>query len=368
MAKQEISYALLLNDNVGLPNSKLTQIEAVIKITGEDDPLTLQKMRDVTDDVFKKQRTGLNNLVKTSEQQLADAPTNKQFKNRLDELHKLLGRRLKAIETELQKELTAYCKKDKELAAIYAKNKKLFYASTAWNSAKAFNASMKAFEEGTAGALVGGVNPATLAAMKTCYDLSRDLYSLAKEVKTYSTSEAKQRKIFKEALLKVTAIKPPNAIPKSLIDAVEAAVKPYPQKLMDIEMNAKAAAKKLDKLLKASPPLAKVDNLIVKANAMQGSRTIKAAISEISKTHTRVQSGKAFLKYTNSKLIEAKKREEDDQSWVGWAWEWANDLNGKYNDYDAVTGDPDTYIEQMDRLFTAYTTGQEELEKLASRM
>jgi hypothetical protein len=367
MAKKEISFALVLSKNLGLPNTKLEQIEAVVVVSGSTDPLTLQKMREVADPYFKAKRKGLNTLIETREKEIAAAPTRKQFENRLRGFHKLMDERLKTIEKDLQKKLTEFCKKDKELGAIYARNKKLFAVETTWSSAKIVNASLKAFAEGTAGALTGGLNVATLKAVKTCYDLASDLVGLGKEVKSYYTSEEKQRKIYKAALLKVTAIKKTDPIPASLVKGIEDAIKPYPQKLMNIEMNAKTAAKKLDKLLKASSPLSKVDDPIVKAQAMKGSRAIKAAIKEIIKTHKRVQSGKAFLKYTMTQLVQAKKRQKDDQGWLAWGWEWANSINESYNDYDTITGDPDTYIDQMDQMYTAYGKCMEAMEKLSSR-
>jgi hypothetical protein len=136
---------------------------------------------------------------------------------------------------------------------------------------------------------------------------------------------------------------------------------------MAVEMNAKAAAKKLDKLLKASPDLLKVDDPIVKAHAMKGARAIKATINKIIETNKRVQSGKAFLKYTMAQLVEAKKREKDDQGWLAWGWEWANSINERYNQYDTLSGDPDTYIDELDRMYTAYGNCNEAMEKLSSR-
>ncbi|MFT5423737.1 MAG: hypothetical protein ACI89L_001525 [Phycisphaerales bacterium] len=367
MAKKEISFSLVLPKNLGLPNTQLEQIEAVVVVTGSTDPLTLQKMRDVAEPYFKAKRTGLNNLIETREKEIAGASTKKQFATRVSGFHKLMDERLTTIEKDLQKTLAEFCKKDKEMGALYAKNKKLFAVETAWSSAKVVNASMKAFDEGVAGALTGGLNVETLKAAKTCFDLASDLLGLAQEVKAYYTSEEKQRKIYKAALLKIMVIKKEDPIPSSLIKGLEDAIKPYPQKLRDIEMNSKSVAKKLDKLLKASPPLAKVDDAIVKAQAMKGSRTIKAAIKDVTQAHVRVQSGKEFLKYTMTKLVEAKTREKDDQGWLAWGWEWAKSINESYNDYDTITGDPGNPIEEMDQMRTAYEKCSEAMEKLASR-
>jgi len=365
MAKKKISFALVLSSNLKKPNTQMQQIEVVLEVTGDTDPLTLQKMRDVANKSFLKKRSGFNGIIAQTEKVLAQLKSKKTFESKLKGFHKEVDRRLKDIEKDLDKQVTAFCKKDAELAAIYKKTRNWFAVKATWDGSKIASASMEALAKGTAGALTGGLNMATLSAVKTCVDLARDIYKLGKEAADYHRDEAKQRKVIKAVLKKLTSLKPPKSVGKTAIDAVEEAFKPYPQKVLLQRQNAKETAKRLDKLLKQAELIKKVDHPQVKAYGIKGRRAISEAIKGVIAADRKHQSATDFMKFVDKSISNARKREFDDRSWASWAFDWTVDLYDKYAEFESKFNLEPEWTDFVDVIVDAYDDSLEKMQELA---
>jgi hypothetical protein len=112
----DISFALILNENLKNKNLKIKQVESVIEVKGDLDPYQLQKIRDHVSDSVQARRKTINDLIAGKAKQAVAAKDGKQRKAIIAEVDAAIHKSAAAFDKKMQESITAFCEKDIELA------------------------------------------------------------------------------------------------------------------------------------------------------------------------------------------------------------------------------------------------------------
>lgn len=297
----EISFALLLEQNLKLKGLPLKQIETVITITGADDPQTLQKMRESVKDSFLARRKNLNDLIATAYsdmQKLAAKDKVLARKKKLDEDMKLM---IATFEKDLNKRVADFCSKDAQVVQEYNAGRVKWAVKTAW---ALYGIVATVFEAATEGP--------QLSSLFDYIDTAKEIVATARDLITACQSENTVRDKIEKGLAKVKAIKPPATIPKDVLEKIELDIKVYKTKLGSVEMTARKASQNLQALL---TKIDKSKDLDAKKKA-QAEKMVDAMINRIIDLNEGVDQGKKFSQSSLDKIKNFEKRaKENPQSY-----------------------------------------------------
>src|ERR1035441_5603065 len=112
-----ISYHVVLPQNLTLKKLPIKQIEVILDITGAQvDPLTLQQIRDEDSlkQCFLARRTNINTLLQNTNTALGKIKSDKEGEALVNEFNKKLGTEIKTLQKELQTRADTFVQKQKK--------------------------------------------------------------------------------------------------------------------------------------------------------------------------------------------------------------------------------------------------------------
>ena len=243
----EISFALILSENLKNKSLKIKQVETIIDVKGKLDPYQLQKIRDSLEDSFKARRKTINDLIAGKAKE-AEKATPAQREKIIADVDAAIAKSVTAFDKKIQASVTDFCTKDAELEAAAASGKWSYWCNTAWDiGSLMWNGSSAVAETG--GALATGGATALLA-LKSLADLCLDFEKLCRTQADAWRSLDDQETRLKAALDAVRKVKKGAAVPQSLVDKAESALAPLGPKIDVVEKTTRSLAVKLDELLK----------------------------------------------------------------------------------------------------------------------
>jgi chromosome segregation ATPase len=340
----QISFALVLDKNLKLENLKLKQIETVINVRGDTDPVTLQRMRDAVRDSFQDRRKNLNALIAKSEGNLAKIKNRKDRQKAAKVALQAIDKQVKGFEKNLNTRIVAFCREEEKKTAEFDAAQVKWGIATMWSA----GAVLKDTVTGIAALFASAaLPPASLALGKAIADLALDMKGLYQDLRDACKSEADVRKDISNAFKKLKAIKKPKPVPKSSVNQLDKSIQLHKAKLDEIEMRAKQIGARLNGFLKLSekPGLSKNGKKILRG-------AIDKRIKEIVKLNTDLKKGRSQYTSFLSKYKQAKKRQATDAwSIVDWSLE-VYDVVNKLFSWTVEFGDVE---KQMDMLVTLST-------------
>ena len=317
----EISFALILSENLKNKKLKVKQVESVIEVKGKLDAYQLQKIRDSVEDSFKARRKTINDLIAGKAKE-AEKASPLQRKKIIAEVDAAIAKSTAAFDKKIQGSITDFCKKDAELEKAATAGKWSYWCNTAWDvGSLMWNASEAAAETG--GALATGGATALLA-LKSLADLCLDFEKLCRTQADAWRSLEDQEDRLKAALDAIRKVKKGAGVPQSLIDKAESALAPLGPKIDVVEKTTRSLAGKLDELLKKQDAKELKGRKAVKAL----NKTVQSTVENVSALGEGValrrkaqKSAKDSIKSATTKAV------SDPWSYVTWA-------RGIYEDFN----------------------------------
>ena len=318
----EMSFALILSENLKNKNLKIKQVESVIQVKGDLDPYQLQKIRDHVSDSVQARRKTINDLIAVKARQAVAAKDAKQRKVIIAEVDAAIHKSAAAFDKKMQASITAFCDKDAELAQAAKLGRWSYWANTAWDlGSLLWNGSEVATE--TAGAVASG-GAAALLALKALFDLCLDFEKFCTTQADAWRGLDAQEKRLNTALDVIKKTKKGSPVAQSDVEKAESALAPLGPKIDVMEKSTRALAANLDKILKTQVEK-KVTN---KAAVKKINDAVDAAVTAVSAAGTAIaQKRKAQTSAKDSIRTAMTKAKSDPLSWVNWARKLYEDYN-----------------------------------------
>lgn len=347
MAKK-FDFAFVLAKNLGLPHFPVSQAMATFTVTGDEDPLTLQQMRDAVHPQFVATQKKVNDFIQSRNGQIARLGFNDRLRKQdgrlIDEGNKTIQRFLDDFKKAADGELETFERKQAEKARKIAESPGTVATGVKWAISVAWT-----LYQGTKGAMdaLGAEGPLKIYdGIKSFIDALKDLMELlGKAQDQFASEKAVNGRV--RAALKAMAGK--KTFTESDVKALEELVQLYETKVLGMEMTAKSLSSKLTLAISRVPE---------KGIAPEAQRDAESKLDGLLKALTalgkKLQPVEKKLKLYKLNLGAAKAyaKKEKAQSWIAWtasksydfkdagwaAWEKdfadvADDLTDKVVDY-----------------------------------
>jgi hypothetical protein len=310
----EISFALILNENLKNKNLKIKQVESVIKVKGALDPYQIQKIRDHVSDSFQARRKTINDLIAGKAKEAAANKDPKKRSEIIAQVDTAIAKSAAAFDKKIQESITTFCEKDAELAQAAKTGRWSYAVNTLWDVGSLFwNGSEAAV--GTASAMATGGATAALA-LKALFDLCLDFEKFCTtQADAWRGVDAQEKKL-KAALDVIKKTKKGSPVAQSDIEKAESALAPLGPKIDVMEKNTRALAVKLDAILKQQIEKKVTDKKTVK----KVENAVQAAVTEVAELGAAIaKKRKAQLSAKDSIKSAMTKAKADPWSYVTWA-------------------------------------------------
>jgi hypothetical protein len=309
-----ISYNVVLPQNLILKKLPLKQIEVILDITGAPaDPLTLQQIRDEDSikQCFLARRKNVNDLIQQTDGVLGKAKTEKDGEAAVNEFNRKLEGEVKTLQKELQNRCDAFVQKQKKnVNDLFWAQAKLV-VRVVWAYAKYFKGGLEIGGKVTA-AVTAGLTPGgaflSVIAIKSLINTVNDLNGATNELLDAIEGERTQFVKLRDAIKELKKLKKPEKVPQSKIDAVANLMGPYGARLLGVDVAAKKTATKLDTLLNDLEK-GKFRN---EAAQKEMEDKVDALIKKIIERSKNVNEGRKLLQAAKDKVSDAGKRAVKD--------------------------------------------------------
>ena len=309
-----ISYNVVLPQNLTLKRLPLKQIELILDITGAQvDPLTLQQIRDEDSlkHCFLARRKNINDLITNTATALTKVKSDKEGEGAVNEFNRKLEAEIKTLQKEMQSRADAFVQKQKKkVNDLFWAQAKLVVRVT-WAIAKYFKGGLEISGKVVA-AVTAGVSGAgaflSVVAIKSLINTVNDLNGATDELIAAMEGERSQFIKLREAIKEIKKLKKPEKVPQSKIDAVSILMGPYGARLLGVDVAAKKSATKLDNLLKD------LDKGKFRNQSAQTEieNKVDALIKKIIARSQNVNEGRKLLQAAKDKVNDASKRAQKD--------------------------------------------------------
>lgn len=327
-----ISYNIVLPQNLTLKKLPLKQIEVILDITGAQvDPLTLQQIRDEDSikQCFLARRKNINNLIQQTNGVLENVKTEKDGEAAVNGFNKKLEGEINALQKEVQSRCDAFVQKQKKNVNDLFWAQAKMVVRVVWAYAKYFKGGLEIGGKVTA-AVTAGLTPGgaflSVIAVKSLINTVNDLISATNELESAMEDERTQFVKLRDAVKELKKLKKPEKVPQSKIDAVASMMGPYGARLLGVDVAAKKTATKLDTLLN---DLEK-GKFRHEAAQKEMENKVDALIKKIIARSKNVNEGRKLLQAAKDKVNDAGKRAVKDPTsfWdvAGYLWKAVDSL------------------------------------------
>jgi hypothetical protein len=334
MPKQEIGFDLILNENLKLRWLKLKQVQVVVEVQGDADPLMLQKIYDHVRDDFLSERKKLNDTIRTYNTNLDKTPKKRQ--ELYSHFQKNMDGRVKSITDMLQNEVNRFCQEEAKRAETAEASVKSgtmrAIVRCGWSAIKIVKDSVEAVGAGLTG--VG-----TPMGLKKIVDIAMDVKELFEDLVGQIRDEKKQRSLVKGHLDQIKKLKQDRDLKESSVKVLEDSIKLYADKLDRIDVQARNASRGLNGLLQEVSSLDGVE----KEKVALAEKGVDQLLKEIVKLSTGLRSGHEFLKKARLQLATARKAAKKDGwfslDFFGQLNNWFKDVNDLFDNFSLLVLD-----------------------------
>jgi len=320
MAKNEIGFDLILNANLKLQYLKLKQVQVVVEVKGETDPLMLQKIYDEVQPEFLAARNKLNAVIQTYNNNILKSP--KKRKEIYKHFQQNMDQRVEAITETLERDVNRFCEEEaRRMEAVenaVRQGKIKAVVRCGWSAVKIVKDSIEAIGEGLSGV-------AAPMGFKKLIDIAMDVKELFEDLVGRVREEKKQRSLVQGNLDQIKKLKKDQDLKESSVKELESSINLYADKLDQIDIQARNASRGLNAMLKAASELEGADPKDIKL-AEAG---VDQLLKEIVNLSSGLTSGRNFLKKARIQLALARKAAKKD----GWfSLDWFGQLNSLFKD------------------------------------
>lgn len=305
MPAEQITVALIRKDNLKLPHLSVEQQEVQLKIEGDTDPSTLQRLRDHILPSVQHHMEVVNKYIATADQAIGKAKSKQDAERLGTKAKKDLELLVKSVEPKVKASAEKFFTTDNATKQAYANGRYKFWTVIAWVPVTF-----------TIGALVGGGSgPVGWAlTIKSWVDLLKDAGSfLAGCLDAYQASQTDLKQL-REVIAEVRKIKPPKKVEAAHLDKLKLKTKAYSARILGLEMEAKAAAKKLDAMLKAQGDTKGLPKEVLKAIET----SVQNQIECVTSLNEAVDEGKKVVQSASDHIKNIEKKVTTTTDWTSW--------------------------------------------------
>jgi hypothetical protein len=248
----KFDFAFVLNQNLNLKWFPVSQASVTFKVTGADDPLTLQRMRDAVFPEFRDTQKNINEFIRSRDGQISRLSLNargrKEDVQLVDGGNKVIQKFLDEFKKEADDKLDAFvrleAKKAEQIAAAPGKAMTTlkWVISLAWTTTQGVKAAADVF--GAEGPLK------ILDGIKGFVDALKDVYGLLCFVRDQFADEKSVRAKVKAGFKQLQSQK---TFGESDVTAVAGLVALYEAKVLSMENSAKNLSAKISQAISDVP-------------------------------------------------------------------------------------------------------------------
>jgi hypothetical protein len=309
-----ISYNVILPQNLTLKRLPMKQIEVILDITGaQADPLTLQQIRDEDSlkQCFLARRKNINDLMQATDGRLAKIKSDNEGEAIVNEFNKKLESEINNLQKELQARANNFVQQQRKNVNDLTWAQTKLVVRIVWAFAKFVKGAAEIKVKVTA-AIAAGLTGAgvflSVIALKSIYNSVKDCNAALDELDSAMEDERSQYIKLRDAIKELKKFKKPDKVPQSKIDAVSNLMGPYGARLLGVDTAAKKTATKLDHLLKELDK-GKFRN---KSAQEEMEKKVDALIQKIIRRCNNVAEGRKLLQGARDKVNETSKRAQKD--------------------------------------------------------
>ncbi len=345
----DISFALIDSKLLKLKALKVKQIETVIEVSGQLDPLQLQKIRDRVAPGFVARKEQIAGYIEDAAKQLERETDARKRDAIAKACVASLDKSSKAFDKKAQKAVADFCAADTAMMASGSGNWQ-FAVSTAWSATSIVVGLVEAGRAAMSG------NVAELPGiLKALLDAALEIESTAESVGTWWRSLEQQQKELEGKLAVLKAVKKGAPVPQSAIDKAEVAQAGFGPKINALEKETRSLSVMLDKLLKQAKGIP--DDAI----QAEAEKAIGAMIDSIITLSANLAEKRDAQKRAADTIRTARTKAQKDT----WYWvEWAKTIYGFYNDVSDVTNVSTKLMEAAKAFVATVKQSKAALEKL----
>jgi len=318
----KFDFAFVLKDNLNLKYFPVSQAMVTFTVTGDDDPLTLQLMRDAVHGEFVKTQTKVNNFIKSRNAEIFRLGINQRAQKKdvqlIDSGNQTIQNFLNDFKKAADALLDAFQRKQAAKAQKIAASPGTAASALKW----VISVGWTLFQGSKAVAdIYGAEGPLKIIdGIKGFVDALKDLQELIGKVQDYFASE-KAVNVRLRAALKSLAAK--KSFTEGDVKALDDLVHLYETKVLGMEITAKSLSAKITQAIGMVPS---------KGIASQVQKEAEEKLDELLKGLVQLQTTlkpieKQLLKYKlNLGAAKAFAKKGAPQSWVSWAASKAYDF------------------------------------------
>lgn len=346
MAK--ISYALILSDTLKLKQFQVTQVEAVIDITGDyDDPSSLQVLRDAVNQSFQDRRANLNKFIKQADDEIARVSDKRAKLTLLSKFNSRMGAAVGQLEKGLQGKVAEWIKQKQAAAHEEVQDNVKFWVKCGWSGYKAGKGISEAVTGSAAAVATGGTTLALAA--KGLFDTGKEVLGLIADLRDHFKGEAAIRQEIEKSRAAIKAAK--GRPTESVVGRLEMQLKAYSPKISAIEASARTLGVKLEQMLDTAEKGGK-------ELATACAPSIDKVIKEIIALNEGVKEARDIQKRASDALRDAQKKAvKDPASFLGFL-KWCDGVYEQINlvfDYKQIDDMEQAFEFLMDQVVKKYT-------------
>lgn len=310
----EISFALILTENLNNKVLNVVQTESVVSVDGKLSPREIASVRDAVSDSFMARRKNLNDMISQAFKDLAKANSAKARDQIIGTFNADMTKSLVTFDREMQKRVTKAVEETKGIGEKAEAEKWSFVVSTAWSVAKLTGDGIKLFAE--AFEVVEAPNLSGAASLvKSMVDLTRGVVEFAKGIRDAWRGVKAQEDLVKATLDKIRKTKKGEPVSLSEVNKAEDQLEKLGKKIDALEKQADGLSREVDQMLKL-----KFEKAFEASTAKMAEAAIDETLKALSELNKEIIARRKFEKSADTSIKVAKTKAKADASyWKTWA-------------------------------------------------
>lgn len=306
---EQITVAMIETKLLDLKTFPIKQQEVQLKIEGDTDPRTLQRLRDHILPSVQHHRKVVNEYIAKRAVEVSKAKSKKEAEQLVKKGHEVLEQMLQTAVPKVQASAEKFFQTDNEAIEKYqyqqGRGRIKFWALFSWAPVTIILSKTVFADNDPAGWLMD---------LKGAIDTIKDIGTFMLECKTaYEESNATLEQVI-SAIAVIRKIKAPKKVEAGDIDKLKLKTKGYSARLLGLEMEAKKAAKLLDEILKSQEKLKGAPKSVLE----QMEQNVSNQLDIVHQLNDTIEHGKKVLQSANDHIKNAEKRLKTETDWTGW--------------------------------------------------
>lgn len=302
---EQITVAMIDTKLLNLKTFPVKQQEIQLKIEGDTDSSTLQRLRDHILPSVAHHKQVINDYIAKTAVAVSKAKSKSEaetlVKNGRDGLEKLLLSAVPKVQASAEK----FYKTDNDTKNLYSDGRIKFWTVLAWVPVTLTLAKSLFADDEPQGWLMS---------IKGTIDLVKDIGTFLMDCKSAYEQYFVTLEQLTDAIALVRKIKAPKKVEASDLDKLKLKTKAYSARILGLEMQAKTAAKKLDEILKAQDKLKGAPKEVL----ARVEQTVSNQLDTVQKLNDTINHGKKVLQSANDHIKNAEKRLKTATDWSSW--------------------------------------------------